>query len=210
MSDYTNILGNISKEKFRQSINKLLNECFILKRDSDTVSDYRFIVANRDVFEGVLDLLGYELLIREDQGVIAIQNPSGTGRIHFSKLESILALILRLLYIEKKKELSQIDNVIVLLEDIYDKYSMLDIGRLRKDQLLNALRSFKRVNLIQNLDRMDTGDMGIRIQIYPSILLAITSASLDETYKIAQDKLAEFASRGDENDIDESTDEETD
>jgi hypothetical protein len=209
MADYTEILGDISKEKFRQTINKLLNECFILKRVDETASDYRFIIANQGVFEGVLDLLGYDLVVRDDQGVISIYNSNGTGRIHFSKLESIIALILRLLYIEKMKDLSQIDAVIVSIEDIYDKYSMLKIGRLRKDQLLNAIRSFKRVNLIQNLDRLDTGDLGIRIQIYPSILFAITSTSLDEIYRVAQDKLKEY-SKGEDDDSDKSTDEDFD
>lgn len=209
MADYTEILGDISKEKFRQTINKLLNECFILKRVDETSSDYRFIIANQGVFEGVLDLLGYDLVVRDDQGVISVYNSNGTGRIHFSKLESIIALILRLLYIEKMKDLSQVDAVIVPIEDIYDKYSMLKIGRLRKDQLLNALRSFKRVNLIQNLDRLDTGDLGIRIQIYPSILFAITSTSVDEIYRVAQDKLKDY-SNGEDADSDKSTDEDFD
>ena len=211
MNDYSEILGNIPKDKFKQAINKLLNECFVLKQYDKTASDYRLIVANADVFEGVLDLLGYELIIREDQGVITINNPAGTGRVHFSKLESIIALILRLLYIEKKKELSQVQDAIVLLEEIYEKYDMLNLGRLRKDLLINALRTMKRMNLIQNLDRLDTGDMGTRIEIYPSILFAVTAGSLDEIYKIAQDKLAEYENGGDSFDTDsESSDENLD
>ena len=206
MSNYTEMLGNIPKEKFRQTINKLLNECFVLKSLTDTASDYRLIIANQEIFEGVLDLLGYELIIREDQGVITAQNPSGSGRIHFSKFESILLLILRLLYIEKMKELSQVDAVIILIEDIYEKYNMLKIGKFRKEALLSALRSFKRVNLIQNLDRMDNADLSTRIRIYPSILFAITASSLDDVYKLAQDKLTEF-SKGEE---DDGTDEDID
>lgn len=197
MTDYSEILGNVSKDKFRQVANRLLNECFLLKKAETTASDYRFVLSNRDVFEGVLDLLGYELVIREDQGVITVNNPCGTGRVHFSKLESILLLILRLLYIEKMKELSQVQEVIILVEDIYEKYAMLKLPKFRKDQLLNALRSFKRVNLILNLDRLDPPDAGTRIQIYPSILLAVTAASLEEIYKAAQDKLAEYGNGGD-------------
>lgn len=211
MIDYTDLLGNVTKERFRQTMNKLLNECFILKSMSDTAGDYRLIMANKDQFEGVLDLLGYDLIIRDDLGVITIDNPAGTGRVHFSKLESILCLILRLLYIEKMKELSQVKDVIVLLDEIYEKYDLLKIGRLRKDLLLNSLRSFKRVNLIQNLDRLDTGNMDIRIQIYPSIMLAVTSVSLEEAYKIASDRLAEYSRGGDDNDTtDEESDEDTD
>ena len=210
MTDFSVLLGNVPAEKFRQSMNKLLNECFIIKQSSDTVSDYRLIMANQEVFEGALDLLGYELIIRDDQGVITINNPSGTGRVHFTKLESILALILRLLYIEKMKELSQIQNVIILLDEVYEKYSMLKMktGKLSRTNLVSALRSFKRVNLIQNLDRMDSGAPDVRIQIYPSILFAITASSLDEIYKVAQDKLSEYAKGGDADGTDNESDDE--
>ena len=91
------------------------------------------------------------------------------------------------------------------LEDIYEKYDMLKLGRLRKDLLINALRTMKRMNLIQNLDRLDSCDMGMRIQIYPSILFAVTAGSLDEIYKIAQDKLTEYEAGGDFVDADNGT-----
>ena len=210
MSDYSMILGDISGEKFRQTVNRLLNECFILKKGSDTAADYRFILANREIFEGVLDLLGYELVVRDDQGVITIHNPSGLGRIHFSKLESILLLILRLLYLEKMKEVSQIQDVIVLLEEIHEKYAMLSLGRPRRDQMLAALRSYKRFNLIKNLDRLDTMDPGIRIQIYPSILFAVTAGSLEEVYQLARERLSEYAGGGENSGGDEAAGEDPD
>lgn len=210
MSDFTDILGSTPKDKFRQTINRLLNECFLLKSVDDTAADYRFIMSNRDTFEGVLCLLGYELIIRDDQGVITINNLYGTGRLHFSMLESIVLLILRLLYIEKMKELSQIKEVIVYLEDIYDKYDMLNRGKLRKDQMLNALRTFKSLNLIQNLDRLDTGDPNIRIQIYPSITFAITSSSLDDLYKTSLDRMSEFNKGGSADDDENESDEDAD
>ena len=101
--------------------------------------------------------------------------------------------------------------MIIYLEDIYDKYDMLKLGRLGKLQLLNSLRTFKRINLIQNLDRLDTGNLDIRIQIYPSIMLAITAGSLDEAYKMAQEKLDEFSAGGEESDdTNEESDEDAD
>ena len=46
--DYENrfekILGSVSKDKFRQYANKLLNECFILKECTDTKNCYYFIL----------------------------------------------------------------------------------------------------------------------------------------------------------------------
>ena len=100
--EFTNVLGNVSKEKFRSAANKLLGECFLLKKHKDTTSDYNFILNNKEVFIWYFDILGYELIIDEQNGVIGLNNPAGTGRIHLKKIESILLLILRLLYIEKR------------------------------------------------------------------------------------------------------------
>ena len=53
--------------------------------------------------------------------------------------------------------------------------------------------------------------MAARIQIYPSVLLAVTANSLEEVYKIAQDKLSEYIRGGDSDESDgENTDEDAD
>ena len=98
MNEWIELPEGVSKERFRTAMNRLLNECFLLKRCKDTQSDYLYILANKDLFGNFLDFLGYELLINEEYGVISLNNPAGTGRIHLSKLDSILLLILRVLY----------------------------------------------------------------------------------------------------------------
>lgn len=212
MTDMTEYLGGVSKEKFRSAVNRLLNENFLLKKCKDTSSDYLFLISNRDLIAGYLDLIGYELIINEEYGVVTLGNPFGTGRIHLSKRESILLLIIRILYIEKKKELTQSDDAIVLMEEIYDKYNLMKLQqKLRKDQLQSALGKFKRLHLIWNLDRMDTANMDVRIEIYPSILFAVSATGLDELYQKAQEKLAEYENGGDEDGrTDDADDEEVD
>lgn len=212
MNEWIELPEGVSKERFRTAMNRLLNECFLLKKCKDTQSDYLYILANKDLFGNFLDFLGYELLINEEYGVISLNNPAGTGRIHLSKLDSILLLILRVLYIEKKKELLQTEDIIVLIEEIYDKYQLLKLKqRLRKDILQSVLGKFRRMHLIQNLDRMDGGDMECRLLIYPSILFAITANSLEEIYTQAQDKLEEYKKGGEDSDGNDDADiEETD
>ncbi|MBP3284918.1 MAG: DUF4194 domain-containing protein [Clostridia bacterium] len=201
----------MSKDKFRSSANKLLNECFILKRCKDTASDYLFILNNREIFASYFELLGYELMIQEEQGVIGLNNSAGTGRIHLKKIESILLLILRLLYIEKRKQLAQIDDVIILADEIYDKYNMLKLNaKLDKTTLRNSLGLFKRYHLIQNLDP-DMSNPDTRIMIYPSILFAVMVTSLEEVYQNAKEKLEKYANGGDDGGTTElADDEETD
>lgn len=207
--EFIDVLENVPKEKFKSTANKLLNECFILKKNKDTVSDYNFILNYRDYFISLFDVLGYELVIQEDQGVIGINNPAGTGRIHLKKIESMLLLILRLLYIEERKKVSQTSDVVVLIDQIYDKYNMLKMqNKLDKTNLRNSMSLFRRYHLIQNLDA-DMSNPDTRVIIYPSILFAVANTSLEDMYEAAKDKLEKYT-KGGEDRADSSDDEETD
>lgn len=207
--EFIDVLENVSKDKFRATANKLLNECFVLKKNKDTISDYNFILNYRDYFISLFDVLGYELVIQEDQGVIGINNPAGTGRIHLKKIESMLLLILRLLYIEERKKVSQSGDVVVIVDQVYDKYNMLKMqNKLDKTTLRNSMGLFRRYHLIQNLDA-DMSNPDTRVIIYPSILLAVANSSLDDMYQAAKDKLDKYG-RGGEDRADSSDDEETD
>ena len=206
---FIDVLENIPKDKFKATANKLLNECFIIKKNKDTVSEYNFILNYRDYFVSLFDVLGYELVIQEDQGVIGINNPAGTGRIHLKKIESMLLLILRLLYIEERKKVSQTGYVIVIVDQVYDKYNMLKMqNKLDKTTLRNSMGLFRRYHLLQNLDS-DMSNPDTRVIIYPSILLAVANTSLDDLYQSAKDKLDKYG-RGGEDRADSSDDEEAD
>lgn len=209
--EIANVFEHISKDKFKSAANKLLGECFLLKKHKDTASDYNYILNNKDAFIEYFDILGYELIIDEQNGVIGLNNPSGTGRIHLKKIESILLLILRLLYIEKRKQLSQIDDVIIIADEIYDKYSMLKMNaKLDKTAMRNTLGMFQRYHLIGKLDA-DMSNPDTRILIYPSILFAVTVSSLDALYQSAKDKLDKYSIGGDSFGTNDSADnEETD
>ena len=209
--EIANVFEHISRDKFKSAANKLLGECFLLKKHKDTASDYNYILNNKDAFIEYFDILGYELIIDEQNGVIGLNNPSGTCRIHLKKIESILLLILRLLYIEKRKQLSQIDDVIIIADEIYDKYSMLKMNaKLDKTAMRNTLGMFQRYHLIGKLDS-DMSNPDTRIMIYPSILFAVTVSSLDDLYQSAKDKLDKYSIGGDSFGTNDSADnEETD
>jgi len=207
--EFIDVLENVPKDKFRATANKLLNECFIIKKNKDTISDYNFILNYREYFISLFDVLGYELVIQEDQGVIGINNPAGTGRIHLKKIESMLLLILRLLYIEERKKISQTGDVVIIVDQVYDKYNMLKMqNKLDKTTLRNSMGLFRRYHLIQNLDA-DMSNPDTRVIIYPSILFAVANASLDDVYQAAKDKLEKYG-RGGEDRADSSDDEEVD
>jgi hypothetical protein len=184
------------KEKFRIAANKLLNQCFILKKKDSTKNDYMFILQNKDYFIEYFDLLGFEIDFNQDQGVIGITNVFGTGRLQLNKYESILLLIFRLLYIEKRKEIGSINQeVVVLMEEVHDMYNMLKIKTkliMDKGMVKDGISLLKRYNLILNLDS-DVTLQETRIIIYPSILLAMSTDNINNLYDEINNKLINYA-----------------
>lgn len=184
------------KEKFRIAANKLLNHSFLLKKKEDTKKDYMFVKQNLEMFVTYFDLLGYDVKVNEDQGVIGLVNQFGTGRLELTKYESILLLILRLLYIEKRKELATFsEEVTVIMEEIREKYAMLKIKakpQLDKGMERNFVKKFRKFNLIQNLDT-DVNQADARIIIYPSIVMAVTVENVNEFYEMTERKLKDYA-----------------
>lgn len=200
------------KDKFRIAANKLLNQCFLLKKKEDTKKDYIFVKQNKEMFQNYFDLLGYEVKINEDQGVIALVNQFGTGRLALNKYESIFLLILRLLYVEKRKELTAFsEEVTVLMEEIREKYAMLKIKSkpmLDKGMEKHMVSLFRRYNLIMNLES-DVNQADTRIIIYSSIMMAVPVEDINSYYAMTEQKLAEYAGGNENGESEEDIDTDT-
>ena len=198
------------KEKFRTAANKLLNQCFLLRRREDTKKEYVYVRQNRELFVPFFDLLGYELRINEDQGVIGIVNQFGTGRLALGKYESIFLLILRILYVEKRKELGAFsEEATVLMEEIREKYAMLRIKAkpmLDKGMERQMISLLRRYNLIQSLDG-DVNRPEARIVVYPSILMAVED--INDYYAMTEQKLQEYAGGNGNGEPEEDSDQST-
>ena len=184
------------KEKFRIAANKLLNQCFLLKKKEDTKKDFVFVRQNLEMFVTYFDLLGYDVKVNEEQGVIGLANQFGTGRLELTKYESILLLILRLLYIERRKELATFsEEVTIIMEEVREKYAMLKIRAkpyLDKGMERGFVKLFRKYNLIQNLDT-DVNQADARIIIYPSIIMAVTVENVNDYYEMTEQKLKYYA-----------------
>lgn len=190
------------RDEFRRVCNKLMSTCFICKQNADTKSEYYFILRQRPVFERYLDVLGYTLEINEEYGVVQLVNRENYNHAHLKLYESIILLILRILYDEKKRELS-LSDVVINVGDIQEKYLSLKIRekQIDKTTMNNALRLFKRYNLVSLLDK-DLFQEDSRIVIYDSILMAVRV----EDIKRVSDMIALYRKGGTSNeDTEEST-----
>ena len=122
--------------------------------------------------------------LNEELGVIQLTNDYNYNRLNLKLYESVILLILRILYDEKKRELSVSDEVIVNLGDIQDKYLSLQIREkmIDKTTMRNALSMLRRFQIIETLDR-DLGNEESRILIYDSILMAVRIDDIRKAYE---------------------------
>lgn len=123
------------------------------------------------------------------------------NRYNMKLMESIILLILRILYDEKKRELSVCDEVIINMGDIHEKFMNLKIRdkMIDKTTLRNAISTMRRFQLVEVLDR-NLSNEDARLIIYDSILMAVRV----EDIKLAYEKIEKYRKGGG---LDEEADE---
>ncbi|MCI8281325.1 MAG: DUF4194 domain-containing protein [Lachnospiraceae bacterium] len=172
------------KDEFKRIANRLLSQCFLCKGNVTNKSDYYFVLKYRTEFQEYLSVLGYQLEISEEFGVVHLTNPQNYNRLNLKLYESIILLILRILYDEKRRELSVSDEVIINLGDIQDKYLSLQIREKMIDKITmrNTLSLFRRLQLVETLDK-DLGSEESRVLIYDSIMMAVRVEDIKRAYE---------------------------
>ena len=172
------------KDEFQRICNRLLSHCFLCKGNVTNKSDYYFVLKFKNQFKEYLEVLGYRLEINEEYGVIQLTNPKNYNRVNLKLFESIILIILRILYDEKKRELSMSNEVIVNLGDIHDKFLSLNIRDklVDKTSMRNILSLFKRFQIIETLDKDLTNEES-RVLIFDSILMAVRVEDIKQAYE---------------------------
>ena len=172
------------KDEFRRICNRLMSTCFLVKRNEATKADYYFVLRKKEVFERYLDVLGFQLEISESYGVIQLISRENYNHLRLRLFDSIILLILRILYDEKKRELSLTD-VVVNIGEIQEKFLSLKLRdkQIDKTTMNNALRLFKRFNLVEMINGgVLTEDS--TILIYDSILMAIRAEDIHRVHEL--------------------------
>ncbi len=180
------------QNQFKDAVNKLLASTFLSRDKRDNKESYYFLMSYKEVFDEFFKILGYEVILDMPTGSVMLVGASAQNTLKLKRDESIVLLILRLLYHEKMKDTSLNENIVCQVSDIHEKYDYLEIKKkLNKTDLINSLRLFRRYNLIEV-----TGDLtssACRIVILPTILMAIKSEDITEVYntimKISQEEV---------------------
>lgn len=172
--------------------NYLLNNCFLMGTVDTTREKYYYVINHEESFRQIFLPIGYTLVVHRNLRVIQLINNHGSGRVILKKYESIILLILRLLYVEKRESLSTSeDMVFATVEEIKNEYEKLNLPRKFDRVLLEeSLRNIKRYNLLKVEDRLS--DMDAKIRIYPSVMLAMPDVNINRAYKETAKLLAQY------------------
>lgn len=170
----------------REIANYLLNHCFLLSQAEELREKHYYAVNHLEELRRVFKPLGYTVVYHAAPlKVIALVNEYDENQAHLKKYESILLLIFRLLYLQKREKLSvDGEHVTVTIREIQEEYQKLGLPRkLDRSALEEILRTLKTYNLARPLERLTEEDA--RIELYPTVILAlpdnVLKASRDET-----------------------------
>ena len=167
--------------QFKDTANKLLANTFLSRDKKDNKEAYYFLMSYKEVFDEFFKILGYEIELDIQLGAVKLSGASAANTLKLKRDESLVLLILRLLYHEKMKDTSLNENIVCAVSDIHAKYDNLEIKKkLNKTDLISSLRLLRRYNLIEIISDVTTSTC--RLVILPTILMAIKSEDVTEVF----------------------------
>lgn len=173
------------RDIFRESVHRLLSGSFIIRAVKEDEAYYSFIIRNRPAIEAYLECAGWALRVDEPLGVISWMGP-GSARISLTKDETIILVITRLIYEEKKSEITLLDTPAVPVSDFLEKYQSLtgqQVKKTRFNEVLGRLQSLRLIRFEKTNMNPDT-----MVSLLPSIAFALDSSAVNELYsKISRD-----------------------
>lgn len=176
-------LGVGQKNLFARTCLRLLSNSFLARDKEDNKEMYYFIISFKQYFDEYFDVMNFELVLDREAGAVQLVHRENNNLLRLKKDESIVLLILRILFHEHLVRTSVNDNVVIKVDEIHDYYDSLELKRkINKTDLVKILRLFKRFNIIETLG--DITKSSTPIIIYPTILLAINTQTINDVYNI--------------------------
>ena len=178
-----------TNKMLEECANYLLNHCFVLGGVEDQRAKYLYVQDHLNEVRAVLGplrraapvvapLAPSVVLGPAPLQAAALVNEHEGSQARLLKYESILLLVLRLLYLQKRESLSaSADQVLVTVEEVQAELQKMNLPR-RLDQptLEKLLRTLRRYNLARPVGRLSGLDS--RIEVFPTVLLALPDSDL--------------------------------
>ena len=171
------------KQLFARTCLKLLQNSFIARDKEDNKEMYYFILSFKNYFDEYFDVIDFEIVLDRELGAVQLINREGSNLLRLRKDETLVLLILRILYHQHLVKTSINDNIVIKVDEIHTYYDSLELKKkINKTDLVKILRIYRRLNLIEPLG--DITKANTKIVIYPTILLAINTQAINDVYNL--------------------------
>ncbi|MBU0997415.1 MAG: DUF4194 domain-containing protein [Firmicutes bacterium] len=168
---------------FSDTCNKLLSSGFLARDKKDNKEQYYFLISYKNYFDEFFKIINYEIVLDREQGAVQLVQSDNKNLLRLKKEESLILLILRILYHQNLVKTSINENVIISIDEIHSKYDALELKKkINKTDLVKVLRLYKKHNIIEPLG--DITQSNTRVVIYPTILMAINTQQINEVYDL--------------------------
>jgi hypothetical protein len=176
-----NLIASLTEadfDLFKTAVRTLLTRTFIIRGIVKEEELYDFVIRNSSLFDAWFSCMDASLVRDEGLGVICFRG-SGDTRLRLGKEETCALLTARLLYEEKRAELSLTAFPVITVFDFVQRYNVLTGDEIKKTRLVDVLRRLQVHKLIETDSRDPSDSEGIVI-LYPSLAMSVDRDSIDE------------------------------
>lgn len=186
-------LNALEQELFKNTIQFLFAHTYLVETEYDFIENmkktnrnYLFVQRHFNLFQEYFDYAGFTLENDQNYGVLALHSDLEGNRVHFDPLTTKIIYALRLLYDEKRSQVSLSSDVFVTVMDICQKLQIT--GAVQKRIPQNSLRdSLRRIASFQIVQKQSGKwyEPDTRYLVLPSILFIVTGEQVSSIKKIA-------------------------
>jgi hypothetical protein len=176
-------LNQGQKQLFSKICLRLLQNSFLARDKADNKEMYYFLLSFKNYFDEYFDVMDFELVLDRELGAVQLLHRENNNLVRLKKEETLVLLILRILYHQHLVKTSINNNIVAKVDEIHQYYDSLELKKkINKTDLIKILRTYKKLNLIEPLG--DITKANTNIIIYPTILLAINTQAINDVYNI--------------------------
>lgn len=164
------------QEEIKKLINRLLAVNFLIREKERAL--YQTARLHRASLENFFVWLGWDFVLDERHECVFVVSKETALRRNLGKEESIWLLVLRLIYEEKRRDLSLSEFPLTTVHEIRTKYAVFSLPFVNKTRLLALIRLAEQYNLCDAVDE-DPAQDDCRIRLFHTLLHVLSGYSVE-------------------------------
>ncbi|MCK4552311.1 MAG: DUF4194 domain-containing protein [Tenericutes bacterium] len=171
------------KNMFAKTCLRLLQTGFLARDKRDNKDMYYFLLSYKKYFDEYFEIIHYEVNLDRENGAVQLVHEDSSNVLRLNKEETVILLILRILYHQHLADTSINDNIIISINELHQYYDSLELKKkINKTDLVKILRMYKKYNIIEPLG--DITKSNSKVVIFSTVLLAINTSAINDVYDL--------------------------